>query len=449
MTRRIPPVVILIVLSVPPSIGQHQFERGLTWEDNRYNSLPVKYGSQLVLPSSKSLKVFYPRVVSQPRQDFTGVAWACLWNARTATEAIACNIQQPAEILDIAFSPAYNYGLVRKGNDCKSPVSMIDLLESMVRNGSPYWSEYGEFCVADLAPEIYPLAKNKRLSGYVKLFNTSDAMAIKVASIKQALVSHNPVVVGMICPSSFQLAQDFWQPREQPDPRHGGHALNIVGYDDTKFGGAFEVLNTWGKNWATEGYTWVRYKDMADFAPYGFALFQVGNAACAAPVDAVVTFKDVGGKEMPIVKQGVEGEYALTQNYPSGTMFSIVMTTTRPAYVYSFAVDPTNAFFPMFPRVDATMPISFTPLKAPDDMPVLQLTDPPGRNVIYFVFSPTAIDLKACMELLKNERNFTPRKVESVLSANAPANTTWQTTHIGFKSSLTAPVAVKVVLNQK
>ncbi len=130
-------------------------------------------------------------------------------------------------------------------------------------------------------------------------------------------------------------------------------------------------------------------------------------------------------------------------------MFSITMTTSRPAYVYSFGVDPTNTFFPMFPRAAMTLPISFGPLKAPDDMPVLQLTDPPGRNVIYFVFSPTAIDLNNCINLLKSEVDFAPRKVESVLSASSSGGTTWQPSKIGFSSNLSGPVAVKVVLNQK
>jgi hypothetical protein len=449
VTRRLTCFAILIVLSVPFAVGQHQFQRGLNWEDNRYNGLPVKYASQVTLPASMSLKQFYPRVITQPKQDFTAVAWACAWNARTASEAIACNIQGATNVLQVAFSPGFNYGLVRKGKDCREAVGMIDLLESMVKNGTPYWSEYREFCVAEVSTEAYSAAKGKRLSGYVKLFNTSDAQDVKVSSIKQALISHNPVVVGIICPPSFQLAQEFWHPSELPDTEYGGHVVNIVGYDDTKYGGAVEVLNTWGKDWATEGYTWVRYKDLADFTRYGFSLFQVGSAACSSPVDAEVSFRDVGGKEMPVTRLQAPGEYMLTQSYPSGTMFSIVLTTSRPAYVYSFGVDPTNAFFPLFPRAAFTMPISFGPLKAPDDMPVLQLTDPPGRNVIYVVISPGPVDLSNCINLLKKEVDFPPRKVESVLSAGPRPVTSWQPSKVGFNSSLSGPVAIKVVLNQK
>jgi hypothetical protein len=449
VTRRLLYTTLLLVV-LPGSlvIGQHQFQRGLTWEDNRYNTLPVNYGSLASLPAAHSLKHFYPRVISQPHQDYTGVAWACVWNGRTASEAIACNTTDPAKVLEVAFSPAYNYALVRKGNDCKESISVIDLLESMTKNGSPFWSEYREFCAAQVSPEVYPLARAKRLSGYTKIFNTSDAQDIKIQSVKQALLAHNPVLAGMICPPSFQLAQEFWQPREPADAQYGGHVVSVVGYDDTKFGGAFEVLNTWGKDWGVQGYSWIRYKDFAEFTPYGFSLFQVGSAACTLPLEGEVVFKDITGKAMPGASTG-DGEYQLAQSYPTGTEFTIIMNSSRPAYVYSFGVDPTNTYFTMFPRSPSTLPISFAPLKAPDDMPLLNLTDPPGRNVIYFVFSPTQIDINTCINLLKIESDASPRKIEAVLSMGPSTGTQWQSSRLAFRSSLVGPVAMKVVLNQK
>lgn len=440
---------LFIVLSVTSSIGQNQFQRGLNWEDNRYNTLPVKYGSSGSLPPSKSIRQFFPRVVSQPRLDNTGAAWAAVWNCRTAAEAIACNQAEPSAVLKLAFSPAYNYGLIRKNPDCRDAISIIDLLESMVKNGSPYFSEYREFCVAEVSPDVYPLAKTKRLSGYIKLYNTSDPVDTKVRSVKQALNANSAVLAGMICPPSFQLAAEFWQPREQPDPQYGGHGVSVVGYDDTKFGGAFEIVNTWGKDWANAGFTWIRYKDFADFMPYAFSLFQVGGANCSTPVEGVVTFKAVSGKEMRAVKEPGEGQYRLEQSYPAGTQFSIIMGSNRPAYIYCFGVDPTNSYFPLFPRVGTTIPISFTDLKAPDDQPVIVLTDPPGRNLLYFIFSPVAIDLNNCMAMLKNDTNFSPAKLESVLATSRSTGTQWLPDKIAFSSSLSSPVAIKVVLDQK
>lgn len=419
------------------SPDQASFQRGLIWEDNRYNLLPVTYSSAVVLPPSKNLKAYYPRVVSQPRGELTGVAWAAVWNARTAAEAIACNQTSPAEILKFTFAPAYNYGLIRKGTECNEAISLIDLLESMTKNGTPYFSEFREFCAVSVSPEFYPVAKAKKLSGAVKLFNTSDSKDIKVQSVKDALVNNHAVVVGMICPPSFQLAQEFWQPREQPDQQYGGHALSVVGYDDTKFGGAFEVVNTWGKDWAQGGFTWLRYKDFADFTPYAFSLFQVGSAACNSPLEGSVAFKLANGETLKASSQGIDGEYKLDKSLKTGTELLITASINRPAYFYSYFVDPDHGTFQAFPPTETVQPILFDRVRIPDGSGYIKLTEPAGLNELYFVFSPEKIDAKA---LAGSHRGAT-------IAVNA--GVTWMKDGPGFSSTMKTPVVIKVLLDQK
>ncbi|MEJ0029233.1 MAG: DUF4384 domain-containing protein [Bacteroidota bacterium] len=417
-------------------------------EDNRYNALPVEYGAQSTLPPARSLKSYYPRVVVQPKTDFTGAAWASVWNARTAAEAIACNQTDQKKITEIAFSPAYNYGLVRKTQDCLQAVSIIDLLESLVKNGSPYFSEFREFCPIEVTADLYSLARSKKLSGYFKLFNTTDEMKVKVQSVKNAINSSNAVIAGMICPPSFHFATDFWQPREpQADPQYGGHAVCVVGYDDTKFGGSFEVVNTWGKDWGVQGYTWIRYKDFGDYFPYAFGLFQVGSASCNIPFEAKVVFNQINGEEMRVQVEGAEGQYKFWKPYPTGTTFTIQMTSAVPAYVYCFGVDPANELFPLFPRLSTTVPISFSLLRAPDDMPAITLTDPPGKNNVYFIFSPSAIDLTKTIAKLKGRKIITPNDVRAALSSTAPS-IKWSNKDLSFSGSLTGAVVMQVLLEQ-
>ncbi|MEI9920294.1 MAG: DUF4384 domain-containing protein [Bacteroidota bacterium] len=420
----------------------------MIWEDNRYNALSVEYGSQTNLPPARSLKAFYPRVVSQPKMDFTGVAWASVWNARTAAEAIACNQTDQKKITEGAFAPAYNYAIVRKTPDCQSAISIIDLLESMVRQGTPYFSEFREFCTNELPTELSQTAHDKALSGYFKLFNTSDEMNVKVQSVKNAINSSKAVIGVMICPPSFQGARDFWQPHEQsPDPQEGGHAVCVVGYDDTKFGGAFEVVNTWGKDWGAQGFTWIRYKDFADYFPYAFGLFEVGSASCDIPFEASVNFIQINGEEMRVQVEGAEGQYKFWKPYPTGTTFTIQMSTTLPAYVYCFGVDPANDLFPLYPRLATTMPISFTSLRAPDDQPAVMLSDPPGKNNIYFIFSPSAISLYGLLEKLKGRKVITPNDIRVALSVTLQP-TKWSGANLSFSARLTAPVIMQVTLEQ-
>jgi Domain of unknown function (DUF4384)/Papain family cysteine protease len=442
--------IVLMLFSLSTNtVAQNQYPRGLVWEDDRYNLLPVRYGTTVSLPPSKSLKAYYPKVVNQPRADYTGVAWSAVWNARTAAEAIACSQRDPQRVLQLAFAPAYNYGLIRTTPDCQTAISVIDLLESLEKNGTPYFSEFRDFCPSEIPTDLYALAKVKRLSGYTKLYNTKDLQNVKVQSVKNALVASNAVLAGMVCPPSFQLAQEFWQPREsQPDPTYGGHAVCIVGYDDTKFGGAFEVVNTWGKDWAIQGYTWVRYKDFAEYFPYAFGLFQVTGAACDVAFDANVTFKLLSGEQMRVNPDVVDGVYKFNKTYPSGTSFTIQMNSNVPAYIYSFGVDPENTYFPLFPRATATSPISFTTLRAPDDMAAVTLTDPPGKNSIFFIFSPNQIDLTSTIAQLKNQKDLTPVKVQAALATSGVPLVKWNQTNLSFTGTLPGPVVMKVVLEQ-
>jgi hypothetical protein len=435
--QRICLAVFVLVLTGYTSEQQPSFNRGLVWENNRYNLLPVVYPSVSALPPAKSLKQFYPRVVIESRQDVMGVAWGAIWNARTAAEAIACNQTNPADILKFAFAPAYNYALVRKGSDCTEAVSLIDLLESMAKHGTPYFSEFREFCAASVSPDFYPVAKAKKLSGYYKLYNTSDTPELKVQAIKQALNNRHAVLAGIICPSSFQLAQDFWQPREEADPQQGGHAVCVVGYDDTKFGGAFEVVNSWGKSWGKEGFTWIRYKDFASFAPYAFSLFQVGSAACSSPLEGSVKFYLANGQELQVRSDIVAGEYRIAKPLATGTELTVVANINRPAFFYSYFVDPNDATFTAFPMNTNTQPILFDRVQIPEGVDKIRLEEPAGLNQLYFIFSPEKIDAQP---LTGSHRG-------NAMAVNA--GVTWYTDAAGFSSTMKTPVVLKVFLEQK
>jgi C1A family cysteine protease len=44
------------------------------------------------------------------------------------------------------------------------------------------------------------------------------------------------------------------------DKQVGNHAVLVVGYDDSKPGGALRILNSWGTTWGKEGLGWLSYK---------------------------------------------------------------------------------------------------------------------------------------------------------------------------------------------
>lgn len=86
------------------------------------------------------------------------------------------------------------------------------------------------------------------------------------AAVKAAMVQGYPVVVGFDVYSSFESGS-WWLPSGSgmmpyPNTRTesllGGHAVALVGYDDSK--SAFIARNSWGTSWGKSGYFYMPYQ---------------------------------------------------------------------------------------------------------------------------------------------------------------------------------------------
>ena len=51
------------------------------------------------------------------------------------------------------------------------------------------------------------------------------------------------------------------------------HAVLAIGYDDTKYGGCIEIMNSWGDTWGNKGFVSIKYKDYAKFFVGGYAFY--------------------------------------------------------------------------------------------------------------------------------------------------------------------------------
>lgn len=397
---------VLVLLLLMGSVGFAQTEfRGLEFEDDAYNSLPLKPSyftpQSTAFPASYSLKKYCPRVITQHNSN-TGVAWAAVWYGRTMLEAIASGWSDSQIITQHAFSPIYNYKKSGKGNECSDEVKLSSLLESLRVDGTVPFNDFHEFCY-DAIPN-FPAAKAFVMPGYVRLFNTTDNKARKVEAMKRALRENSPVIIGMICPPSFSLATDFWQPREKPERDQGGHALCIVGYDDAKFGGAFEVVNSWGKSWGMEGFTWFRYEDVENYMLYGFELLNTQSMLKPAKLIAQVDLTLSSGESMN-AKIRNTGYYTLENMYPTGTQFKTVVKVNQNVFFYAVGFDQewNNAeLYPnerngIYPWLEDSQKL----LKLPVDASFIELEPPAGKNFLCLVFSGKYLDIEELKTKLK------------------------------------------------
>ena len=111
--------------------------------------------------------------------------------------------------------------------------------------------------------QAYNDAANRKVTGY--------ARCTDFAAVKNALAAGNPVVVGFNVYDSFESA---WStiphgqagsgmmpyPNTATEQLLGGHAVCIVGYNDTLNGGRFICRNSWGTGWGDNGYFYMPYQ---------------------------------------------------------------------------------------------------------------------------------------------------------------------------------------------
>jgi C1A family cysteine protease len=225
--------------------------------------IPIKKGD---LSNAVSLKKYCPDVRSQGSVG-SCTGWATTYAAFTIVRRIECkNNIGP-------FSPLSTYNKLKAFQnsfniDCKSGTSPRNALNLLRSNGAPRFENYPNNCNLDKQNEKY----RDRLYKF-RTLNCSGELGVN--NIKAALNNNEPVVIGMsvykisgkgksLSPKYISKSGEwtFITPNRKGYQRSSGHAMCIIGYDDSKFGGSFEVMNSWGDDWGDDGYFWVKYSDI-------------------------------------------------------------------------------------------------------------------------------------------------------------------------------------------
>ena len=76
--------------------------------------------------------------------------------------------------------------------------------------------------------------------------------------LKQALIINGPCVAGLPVYNSYRT--NFWE-KYKNDEFEGGHAVSIVGYNET----GFIIRNSWGIRYGDNGYSIIPYEDFKYF----------------------------------------------------------------------------------------------------------------------------------------------------------------------------------------
>jgi len=244
-------LILPLLLCLMPLFGQN-YGKGADLDPVRYEQTDAKpvlhTRNYTALPSSVSLKKYSPIPESQGQYG-TCVAWSTAFAARTISESFAINRTDRTVTSNSVFSPFFVYKSASNDPTFSRGMVISDALDFMKDPGIvkrlPV-EKNTDFKNINIS--IFHTSPRYPIAGYVRLFSnprsSPGTIEERVLPVKKSLSEGKPVIIGMNCPDSFQEAKDFWRPTENPRTNYSGHAMCAVGYDDNKYGGAFEITNT-------------------------------------------------------------------------------------------------------------------------------------------------------------------------------------------------------------
>jgi hypothetical protein len=114
-----------------------------------------------------------------------------------------------------------------------------------------------------------------------------DSYKIDIEGMKEAISYGLPLITGIFTPEEFSDLAMVYAPAKGET---GPHAITIVGYDDNYLGGAFRVLNSYGRDWGDDGFFWLKYDDLkTNFASSGIFLLMKEDADFSSWTDEINT----------------------------------------------------------------------------------------------------------------------------------------------------------------
>ena len=468
---------ILFFVSITEAFSQQTFPRGLDFDDVSYQQDLKKARTRAleVLPAEASIKQYSPYPKSQGSTG-TCTAWASAYCGRTIVDAIKNNWTDRDFITSKAYSPAFLFRLLQPVDDVCVGGSNISTAFSLMKDqGVLYYDDLPESCTPYITQAQIDMASKGKIKDFFRLFDPGTSDPAKIQSIKKSISERKPVVFGMVCPPSFFDPQEVWQPTEEPLQSYGGHAMCVVGYDDNKFGGVFEIQNSWGPSWGNSGYIYIKYDDLARFTKYAYEFVDIPVLKPdATDLSGQIRFVLSTGKEMNTnlfmstrgLKVVSSKRYATTpgpitiyktpEPYKSGTQFRMYITNNEPAYVYAISSDLTTEVTKIFPYeegISAALTDKRSDVAIPDEDHYIEFDDKAGRDFLCVLYSKTELNIDELVKKISSQQGSFNDRVFKVIANDivSPKNIQFSADKISFKAKSMGKklVALMVELDHK
>ena len=117
---------------------------------------------------------------------------------------------------------------------------------------------------------VYATTKYQ-INNYLHLFQPYASAREKIFEMRKALIRGNPILIEMQAGASFSDTEPtrLWEPGRSTG-NDQSFILLVVGFDENRQ--AFEVMSSWGSQWANNGYLWISYNDLANRSSNGYVM---------------------------------------------------------------------------------------------------------------------------------------------------------------------------------
>lgn len=215
---------------------------------------------------------------------------------------------------------------------------------------------------------------------------------------------------------AFYSAQNVFVPNG--GEIEGGHAMCVVGFDDDKYNGAFEIVNSWGESWGNEGFIWVRYEDFLNYTKYAYEMIPYPNEVeTKKTLAGEIYMKMSDGSKMKVKKGNKNysntvlgwqdvvieessqsiGDYETAEIYPDGSRYRMYTRVNKPAYVYVIGADSEGQNGVLFPHKSEISPyIAYenTEVIIPGEKYWFRLNSQVNSDYSVVIFSENSIDIQ-------------------------------------------------------
>ncbi|MBK6732175.1 MAG: peptidase C1 [Bacteroidetes bacterium] len=421
---------------------------GLDFNPEQYDNVeifePLADNVNNPLPEKISLEKFAPQRLNQGQQG-SCVGWGSAYSARTILESIRTG-KNPN---DIAFSPSFLYNQISL-DGCQGAY-LNEAMDVMKGEGLLPFQQFpyneNECSKKPSAAQMQAAAAFK-MPGYNRL-TQGDTKGIgneqvDMLAIKQNLAQGAPVVIGMMVGGSFMqdmMGADVWIPTSSDYNMRGfgGHCMTVIGYDDYKEGGAFQLMNSWGSEWGKNGLAWVRYQDFATFTKEAYGIYPMGNPNKPLSNKFNVAFGLVNTETNDHIALSKTGPYIFKTIKPiaKGDKFKIEVTNSQECYTYVFGKETDGSNYTLFPYTEKHSPycgITGTRLFPKDYS--MQADDIGNADFIAIVVTKQPLDYKSFNDKVNSMQGNYENKIADALGGQLLDGIQWkQGETIGFETN--------------